>query len=99
MQVFGCYQNSPYRAIEGADVWKDDKGVAYDNSNYGNKPNAIVDCANFAKSRGQPVFAVQDSGQCMTQSDAHLTYDKYQTSTACQNGKGAGSDNHVYKWN
>lgn len=88
----GCYADTDTRAIPDAS----DSG--YDNKNYQAKTDAINACASFAKSKGFKGFAVQDGGQCMTSPDAHLTYDKYGSSSKCVNGKGAGFSNDYYSW-
>lgn len=88
----GCYADTDVRAIPDASE------SGYDNKDYQAKSDAINMCANFAKSKGFKGFAIQDGGQCMTSSDAHLTYSKYGPSATCANGKGAGWANEYYQW-
>ncbi|KAI8481126.1 Retinoschisin [Branchiostoma belcheri] len=60
--------------------------------------NAIEKCYRVARSRGYTVFALQHGGQCLGGRNAHNTYKKYGSSTACAaDGEGGDWANEVYQ--
>ena len=65
---------------------------------YGTRKNAIQKCFKAAKSLGYNIFAIQDGGRCASSATAKSTYNKYGTSTTCnQDGEGAAGANEVYE--
>ncbi|KAI8493818.1 hypothetical protein Bbelb_281650 [Branchiostoma belcheri] len=50
---------------------------------YCTRQNAIEKCYQVARSRGYTVFALQHGGECFGGPNAHNTYKKYGSSTAC----------------
>ena len=83
-QEVGCYKDKQARAITGGFV---------------NFPShqVIEKCYEKAKVAGNEYFAVQYNTECFTSSDAGETYDKYGRGDGCNNGRGGGWHNTVYK--
>merc|ERR1719369_2126596 len=59
-------------------------------------PDGIKQCADYAKSQGFTVFALQYTEWCFTSADAEQTYKKYGERSNCHNGRGGTFANSVY---
>ncbi|XP_078600360.1 uncharacterized protein LOC144875315 [Branchiostoma floridae x Branchiostoma japonicum] len=60
--------------------------------------NAIEKCYQVALSRGFPMFALHDGGQCLGSADGLNTYNRHGPSTICPfDGEGGPLENEVYK--
>eukprot|EP00058_Branchiostoma_floridae_P009849 XP_002595337.1 hypothetical protein BRAFLDRAFT_87574 [Branchiostoma floridae] len=91
----GCWADACDRAIptlEGTDP-------RLDGHNYQSRDNAIEKCYQVALSRGFPMFALQNGGQCLGSADGlYYTYRKYGPSTTCAlDGEGGVWGNDVYR--
>ncbi|XP_078614388.1 uncharacterized protein LOC144883667 [Branchiostoma floridae x Branchiostoma japonicum] len=90
----GCWADTSDRAIpmlEGTDA-------RLDGDNYQSRENPIEKCYQVALSRGFPMFAVQNGGQCFGSADGLNTYDRYGPSTTCaSDGEGGPRGNEVYR--
>ncbi|XP_035674439.1 uncharacterized protein LOC118414482 isoform X3 [Branchiostoma floridae] len=88
----GCWKDSSNRAITTLE--KTDERL---DGTYTARADAIEKCYQVAKSRGFPVFAVQNGGECFGSATALGTYKKYGPSSSCQkDGEGGGWANEVY---
>ena len=83
----GCFHDKVLQGI--------DRAIRGSAARYANNP--ITMCYSKAKAAGNEYFAVQDSTQCFTSSDAGKTYNKYGAATGCTNGRGGSWRNTVYK--
>jgi len=81
----GCWKDDPLRAIQGGIRFRSD--------------NPIEDCEKYAIENGYAVFAVQYGTECFTAPNAALTYQMYGPSERCQDGRGGGWSQNVYKAN
>ena len=89
----GCWKDMGNKAISTLEG----KSSLLDGS-YGTRKNAIQKCFKAAKSLGYNIFAIQDGGRCASSATAKSTYNKYGTSTTCnQDGEGAAGANEVYE--
>ncbi|XP_078603388.1 uncharacterized protein LOC144877354 [Branchiostoma floridae x Branchiostoma japonicum] len=69
-----------------------------DGDHYKLRENAVEKCYQVALSRGFPVFALQNGGECFGSADGLNTYNKHGNSAACAaDGEGGLWANEVYK--
>nr|XP_039248870.1 uncharacterized protein LOC120326615 [Styela clava] len=94
MVDLGCWKDTRIRSIPSVDKYLIEKYGAYES-----RKNAVEKCAQYAKSKGYTVFAVQNGGNCRTSSRAEDTFDKYGPSSSCgANGNGGSWSNQVYQF-
>ena len=78
----GCWKDTWDRAIpilEG-------KSLLLGELDYKARSNALMKCAEVAKSFGLRIFAVQNGGQCFGGKDAERTFMKYGVADSCRGG-------------
>ena len=61
-----------------------------------NHVSAVHNCALAARSRGNPVFGIRNSSECLGSVHAALTYMRYGPSNECYNGTGGPTAMDVY---
>ena len=67
---------------------------------YGTRIDALQKCARCAKEMGMKIFSLQNGGWCAGTALDGEDYKKHGKSSDCDNdGLGAHSVNHVYKFN
>nr|XP_039249479.1 uncharacterized protein LOC120327143 isoform X1 [Styela clava] len=89
----GCWKDTANRAISSVD-----KILAKKFGAYQSRIGSIQRCAQYAKSKGYSVFAVQNGGWCATSKNAEDTFDKYGPYSTCRkDGEGGPWGNQVYK--
>lgn len=104
VQAHECPKKIPYNDLG---CWKDisrktipsvEDQLSSKFGSYKLRKNAIEVCAQFAKSKGFTVFAVQNGGRCCTSRDARQRFDKYGPSIACRpDGEGGPWSSQVYE--
>ena len=83
----------PYSPRSPVETKKNFRG----NIDWNDMTKIVRACAEIAKERGLPVFAIQYYGECWSGLDAENTYNRYGPSENCWNGVGKERTNYVYK--
>ena len=58
--------------------------------------DAVMACFHLAARRGYRAFGIQNGGECFSGPLAHRTYNRYDPSNRCKNGKGGSWASNVY---
>ena len=58
--------------------------------------DAVMACFHLAARRGYGAFGIQNGGECFSGPLSHRTYNRYDPSNRCKNGKGGSWANNVY---
>ena len=79
-QSIGCWRDTFVRALPSLEG----KHRLLMKSDYKNRANALMKCAEAALDRMLALFALQDGGMCLGSKNASKTYKKYGPTTACE---------------